>query len=210
MVEAHAPRVIQVLHTRRFESSHSRSADRWERPRRIHDVDYTARRARPHRLRAVPSSAAVRASRAAHAWQNPPMHDDWWMIALGVLGGIVLLWLALVALLWVEQRRHREGTTLADLLRLVPDTARLLKRLATDRSVSLGVRVVLGLLVVYLLSPIDLIPDFIPVLGYADDAIVVVLALRFAIRRAGAAAVERHWPGRPDGLAAVLRLAGIR
>jgi uncharacterized membrane protein YkvA (DUF1232 family) len=158
----------------------------------------------------VPSCAAGRASRAAPAWQNPPMHDDWWMIALGALGGIVLLWLALVALLWVEQRRHREGTTLPDLLRLVPDIARLLKRLATDRAVPVGARIVLGLLLVYLLSPIDVIPDFIPVLGYADDAIVVALALRFAIRRAGAASVERHWPGTADGLVAVLRLAGIR
>ena len=86
---------------------------------------------------------------------------------------------------------------------------RLLKRLATDRTVSMGVRIWLGLLLVYLLSPIDLIPDFIPVLGYADDALVVAIALRFATRRAGAPAVPRHWPGTPDGLAAVLRLAGL-
>jgi uncharacterized membrane protein YkvA (DUF1232 family) len=131
--------------------------------------------------------------------------DNAWMIALGVLGGIAILWAALVVLLWVEQRRHPGGSSLADLLRLVPDTARLLTRLATDRTVSIGV-----LLLVYLVSPIDLIPDFIPVLGYADDAIVVAFALRFAMRRAGAAAVERHWPGTPDGLSAVLRLAGIR
>jgi len=62
---------------------------------------------------------------------------------------------------------------------------------------------------VYLLSPIDLIPDFIPVLGYADDALVVAIALRFATRRAGSAAIERHWPGTPAGLRAVLRLAGL-
>jgi uncharacterized membrane protein YkvA (DUF1232 family) len=136
--------------------------------------------------------------------------DNAWMIALGVLGGIAILWAALVVLLWVEQRRHPGGSSLADLLRLVPDTARLLTRLATDRTVSIGVRVCLGLLLVYLVSPIDLIPDFIPVLGYADDAIVVAFALRFAMRRAGAEAVERHWPGTPDGLSAVLRLAGIR
>jgi uncharacterized membrane protein YkvA (DUF1232 family) len=138
------------------------------------------------------------------------MQADWWMIALGVIGGVALLWVTLVVLLWIEQHRHRSGTTLADLLRLVPDTARLLKRLVTDRAVSVGVRVVLVLLLVYLVSPIDLIPDIIPVLGYADDAIVVAFALRFAIRRAGRDSVERHWPGTPDGLAAVLRLAGIR
>ena len=94
-------------------------------------------------------------------------------------------------------------------MRLAPDVVRLLKRLANDRSVSIGVRIWLGILLIYLLSPIDLIPDFIPVLGYADDTLVVAIALRFATRRAGAQAVERHWPGTPEGLAALLRLAGL-
>lgn len=58
-------------------------------------------------------------------------------------------------------------------------------------------------------SPIDLIPDFIPVLGYADDALVVALALRFATRRARIAAIDRHWPGTPRRLDAVVRLAGL-
>jgi uncharacterized membrane protein YkvA (DUF1232 family) len=134
---------------------------------------------------------------------------DLWQIALAVVGGLLVVWLALVVVLWVEQRRHPARTSLRDLLRLAPDVARLLKRLATDSAVPGGVRVVLVLLLVYLVSPIDLIPDFIPVLGYADDALVVAIALRFATRRAGAAAVERHWPGTPQGLAAVLRLAGL-
>ena len=86
---------------------------------------------------------------------------------------------------------------------------RLLKRLVGDSSVPIGVRIWLVVLLVYLLSPIDLIPDFIPVLGYADDALVVAIALRFATRRAGSAAIERHWPGTPQGLSAVLRLAGL-
>ncbi|TFB98773.1 DUF1232 domain-containing protein [Cryobacterium sp. HLT2-28] len=132
---------------------------------------------------------------------------SWWGIALGALGGLLMLWLALVLLLWIEQRRHPGGASLRDLLRFAPDVARLLKRLTCDRSISVGVRIRLGVLLAYLLSPIDLIPDFIPVLGYADDAILVAFALRFATRRAGIDAVERHWPGTPEGLAAVLRLA---
>ena len=61
----------------------------------------------------------------------------------------------------------------------------------------------------YALSPIDLIPDFIPVIGYADDAVIVAMALRSVTRRAGPEALDRHWPGTPDGLRALRRLAGI-
>ena len=133
----------------------------------------------------------------------------WWQVALSVIGGLVLVWLVLVLALWLEQRKHPARSSLKDLLRLAPDVVRLLKRLATDRTVPWGVRVWLGVLLAYLLSPIDLIPDFIPVLGYADDALVVAIALRFATRRAGNAAIRRHWPGTPAGLAAVLRFAGL-
>lgn len=57
--------------------------------------------------------------------------------------------------------------------------------------------------------PIDLVPDFVPVLGYADDAVIVAVVLRSVTRRAGSDALERHWPGTPAGLAAVRRLAGL-
>lgn len=96
-----------------------------------------------------------------------------------------------------------------DLLRLARDTARLLRRLAGDKTVSTGVRIWLGMLAVYLVTPIDLIPDFIPVLGDADDAIIIAIALRFATHRAGANAIERHWPGTADSLKALLRLVGL-
>ena len=58
----------------------------------------------------------------------------------------------------------------------------------------------------YLALPIDLIPDFVPVLGYADDAIIVALVLRSATRRAGPDALAKHWPGTPEGLTALKRL----
>lgn len=67
-------------------------------------------------------------------------------------------------------------------------------------------RLRLWLLLAYLAMPIDLIPDFIPVLGYADDAILVAFVLRSVIRRAGPEAVARHWPGSEEGLRAVRRL----
>lgn len=72
-----------------------------------------------------------------------------------------------------------------------------------------GVRIRLGLLLAYLAIPIDVIPDFIPVLGYADDAIIVTLVLRSTVRQAGLDAVRARWPGTDDGFAALCRLTGL-
>jgi uncharacterized membrane protein YkvA (DUF1232 family) len=128
---------------------------------------------------------------------------EWWQVLIGVLGGLVLLWLALIgALAWVS-RGQAEKIKLVDALRLGPDVVRLTRRLAADPTVPRGVRVWLFVLLGYLLLPIDLVPDFIPVIGYADDAIVVALVLRFATRHAGPDALERHWPGTPKGLQAL-------
>lgn len=85
----------------------------------------------------------------------------------------------------------------------------MLKRLAGDPSMPRGVRIRLLVLLGYLALPFDLIPDFIPVLGYVDDAIVVVFAVRSVGRRAGPAALSKHWPGTPDGLVAIRRLCRL-
>ena len=92
----------------------------------------------------------------------------------------------------------------------MPDVLRLLKRLASDPELPRGVRWRLGALIAYLAVPIDLVPDFIPVIGYADDAVVVALALRSVVRAAGPEAIDRHWTGTEQGLAAVKRLAGAQ
>jgi uncharacterized membrane protein YkvA (DUF1232 family) len=119
----------------------------------------------------------------------------------------VLLWVALVVALWmVRPDDLRVGAA----LRLLPDIVRLLRRLAVDPAVPRGARVRLWLLLAYLASPIDIVPDFLPVIGYADDAILVAVVLRSVSRRAGTEALERHWPGTPDGLAAVRALTGLR
>ena len=91
-----------------------------------------------------------------------------------------------------------------------PLLLRLLRRLASDRSVPRAARARLWLLLGYLAIPIDLVPDFVPVVGYADDAIVVSLVLRSVVRRAGAPVVRRHWPGTDHGLAALGRLTGLQ
>ena len=67
-------------------------------------------------------------------------------------------------------------------------------------------RWLLWLLLAYLAFPIDLVPDFLPVVGYADDAIITSLVLRHVLRRAGPAQLQEHWPGSPEGLATLTRL----
>jgi uncharacterized membrane protein YkvA (DUF1232 family) len=131
---------------------------------------------------------------------------DWLPELLAVVGGVLLLWAALLAVLW---RASPPELTLREAMRLLPDLVRLVRRLAADGSLPRGVRIRLWLLLGYLLSPVDLVPDFVPVLGYADDVVVVALALRSVIRTAGAEALTRAWPGGPAGLAVVLRLAGL-
>lgn len=136
---------------------------------------------------------------------------DPWDALLGVGAGLLLVWVALVVSLYVLGRREtaEEPTRLRDLLRLVPDVVRLLRRLAADPDLPRGVRWRLAALALYLAMPLDLVPDFIPVAGYADDAIVVALALRSVARKAGVEAIDRHWPGTADGLRALKRLTGL-
>ena len=131
---------------------------------------------------------------------------SWLSVPLAVAAGLALAWVALVVALLVLRPR---GASLTEAARLLPDVLRLLPRLARDRSLPRGVRVRLWLLLGYLASPIDLIPDVVPVLGYADDAVAVVVVLRAVARRAGPDALARHWPGTDDGLAALLRLTGL-
>ncbi|WP_410790014.1 YkvA family protein [Kribbella sp. C-35] len=131
----------------------------------------------------------------------------WGDVLIGVVSALILVWLALVVVLIVARPR---GGLLREALRVLPDVLRLLRRLAADKTLPRGVRVRLGLLMVYLAIPIDLIPDFIPVLGYADDAIIVTVVLRGVVRHAGIEAVRAHWPGTDDGFAAVVRLTGLR
>lgn len=126
-----------------------------------------------------------------------------WAVAALV---VVALYAAAVAAL-VAAGRRSDAVALA---RFVPDCAVLLRRLARDPRVGRAPRLVLLAGLAYLLFPIDLVPDFIPVAGQLDDALVLALVLRLALRAAGPGVVREHWPGPPAGLAAVLRLAGAQ
>ncbi len=125
---------------------------------------------------------------------------------IGFAVALLATWLVLVLALVIGRPR---GAFLNEAVSLLPDTVRMLKNLALDRDVPLGARIRLGLLFAYLAMPFDLIPDFIPVLGYADDAIIAVLVLRSVVRSAGPDAIRRHWTGSPDGLAALARAAKL-
>ena len=127
-------------------------------------------------------------------------------LLVSICAGLALTYLALLVALLVVRPK---GNLLGEALRLLPDLLRLLRRLAADSDVPRVARVRLSLLLAYLAIPFDLVPDFVPVLGYADDAIIVSLVLRSVIRRAGAPVVRRHWPGTDDGLAALGRLTGL-
>lgn len=129
-----------------------------------------------------------------------------WTTWVGVALGLVVVWAALVLTLW---RLAPDELTAKEALRLLPDTLRMLKRIATDRQVPRGARVRLWLLLAYLALPVDLVPDFLPVIGYADDAVIMILALRSVVRRTGQDTLTRHWPGSPQGLQALLSLTGI-
>jgi len=128
-------------------------------------------------------------------------------LVLTIAMGLALTYVVLLGALLMTRPR---GNLLGEALRLLPDLLRLLRRLAGDAGVPRAARVRLWLLLGYLAIPIDLVPDFVPVLGYADDAIIVSLVLRSVVRHAGAPVVRRHWPGTDDGLAALGRLTGLQ
>lgn len=122
------------------------------------------------------------------------------LVALAVTAGV---WLLFVLILFVAKPTNG---TLAEGMRMLPDTVRLVRRLTTDPIVPVTARVLVWLLLGYLVLPIDLIPDFLPVIGYADDLILTALVLGYLVRRSGTEVLERQWPETPEGLTALRRL----
>jgi uncharacterized membrane protein YkvA (DUF1232 family) len=100
--------------------------------------------------------------------------------------------------------RHTDARALAG---FIPDCLVLFHRVLRDPRLPRRYRGVVVALLGYLALPFDLIPDFIPVAGQLDDAIVVALALRAIIRGAGLEMIEEHWPGPPLSLSLILKFA---
>jgi uncharacterized membrane protein YkvA (DUF1232 family) len=119
-----------------------------------------------------------------------------------VLLFLVAVWTVVVIVLVIVGR----AILARELALLLPNLIRLFAGLLRDGRVPLRAKIVLGIAGVWLASPIDLIPDFIPVVGSLDDAIVAALALRFVLRTTDGAVVREHWRGDPATLERLLRL----
>ena len=124
---------------------------------------------------------------------------------IGIVLALVLVWAALLVVFWALRPK---GVSVREVLGVVPDVVRLLRSVIGDSSAPLDVRLVLVGLLAWILSPIDLIPEFIPVLGPLDDVVVAVVAMRYVRRRMGVDDLRRRWAGTDDGFALLLRVIG--
>ena len=124
---------------------------------------------------------------------------------VAVVLALLALWAALLVLFWILRPR---GVPIRELVGLIPDVIRLLRSLITDRTVPLDVRLVLVGLLAWILSPIDLIPEFLPGIGPLDDVIVAVVAFRYVRRRLGVDGLRRRWRGTDAGFDLLLRVIG--
>jgi uncharacterized membrane protein YkvA (DUF1232 family) len=127
-----------------------------------------------------------------------------WVVLPAVAAAVLVVYAAFVLVLVLVGRRE-DARALAG---FVPDCVILFKRLSGDPAVPRRHKVLLVLLVAYLAMPLDLVPDFIPVAGQLDDAIIVAWVLRTLLRGSGPALVRLHWPGPQSSLDVMLRLAG--
>jgi uncharacterized membrane protein YkvA (DUF1232 family) len=100
------------------------------------------------------------------------------------------------------------GGVVRDVARFIPDCVALVRDLLRDPRVPRRHKRLLGVLIGYVALPFDLVPDFIPIAGHLDDALVVALALRVVLRGSGSELVREHWRGPESSLAVVLRFAG--
>ena len=117
------------------------------------------------------------------------------------LGALYLLFV--LCLLLAGRREHARAVA-----GFVPDCAVMFARLARDPETSRGPKIALALLGAYLASPIDLVPDFIPIAGQLDDAILVVIALAWLVRSRGEEVIRDAWPGPESSLRVLLATTG--
>lgn len=125
-----------------------------------------------------------------------------WAQAIIVL---IAIWTVLVIVLLLAGR----ALLARELALLLPHLVRLFTGLLRDPRVPLRAKIALALASLWLASPIDLIPEFIPILGSLDDAIVAALTLRFVLSTTDGALIREHWHGEPATLDRLLRLVSL-
>ena len=128
--------------------------------------------------------------------------STWQWIALGV-GATLLVYGGFVVALFVAGR-HSYARALAG---FIPDCIVLFRRLLADDRVPRSRRALIFAVIAYLALPFDLVPDFIPVAGQLDDAILVGIVLRVILRAGGPDLLSEHWPGPESSRDVILRLA---
>lgn len=96
-----------------------------------------------------------------------------------------------------------------ELLRALPLIGRVVIRLATDPTLPRAAKIALGAAALYLASPIDLVPDFIPLLGYLDDLLLAAIVMDGVLNYVDRSLVLRYWPGRPESLEKIARVARV-
>lgn len=96
-----------------------------------------------------------------------------------------------------------------ELLRALPDVGRMLIRLVTDPVLPRAAKVALAAALVYLASPFDLIPDFVPLIGYLDDVLVAALVVDGVVNWVDRGLLLKYWPGSPDSLERIARAARL-
>ena len=127
----------------------------------------------------------------------------WWQWLLIWLGVIIVIYASFLG--WLVIRGRREDARA--FATFIPDCIVLVTRLARDPRVPLRRKLLLIALAAYLSLPFDLVPDFIPVAGQLDDAIIVALVLRHFVRGGGEPMIRELWPGPEQSLGLILRLA---
>ncbi len=127
------------------------------------------------------------------------------MALVAIVVVVLAIWALAVLLIW---RLAPGRSSLVDAVRLLPDVLRLAAGLARDPATPWSCRLALAGLAVWIASPIDLIPEFVPVVGPLDDIVVAAIVLRWVGRRVGEEALRAHWPGSDEGYGLVRRLLG--
>jgi uncharacterized membrane protein YkvA (DUF1232 family) len=154
-------------------------------------------------VNALAAWLSLQPANAASRWGCKTGLMAWWMWLILSVAIVAMVWLALVGALLLVGRRE-EARALAT---FIPDCIVLVSRLLRDERVPPRRKLLLVAVVGYLALPFDLVPDFIPVAGQLDDAIIAAFVLRHLVRSGGEEMIRELWPGPARSLALILRLA---